>query len=126
MPGAKDLIERISAEGKISVLVTNSSGHFVDKVTKDHPVLRKLSFRVVREDYSNPKPHPDSYILAYSRYVSSNDRVVGFEDSIKGVQALSYIDADIVCVNRNNPVDETILGKKSGNFYYLRSLEEVG
>ncbi|WP_213358054.1 HAD family hydrolase [Chlamydiifrater phoenicopteri] len=127
MPGAASLIERICMEEKTSVLVTNSSGRFVDKVAEEHPVLQKLSFRIVREDYSRPKPYPDAYELAYSRYVSSNDRVVGFEDSIKGVQALSCIDADIVCVNKDHSIDKTTLAhKKGGRFYQLRSLEEVG
>lgn len=85
--GALALLKALDALHKTKVVVTNSTKEFVETVLRSKPALKALiDGFITRGDYSQPKPHAECYELAMKRYNSTN--AVGFEDSLKGVQAL--------------------------------------
>jgi len=88
MPGAGEVLARLEELGKKRVVVTHSTRHMVDTVRRRLPELGAIEHWLVREDYKNPKPAPDGYLLAIEKFGKEGDRIIGFEDSPKGLKAL--------------------------------------
>ncbi|MBN1914421.1 MAG: HAD family phosphatase [Parachlamydiales bacterium] len=88
MPGVDLLIDSLYKHGKKTCVVTNSSQEQVAIVLQKQPILGKLQHYVLRHDYVMAKPDPESYLLAQKKYAKTGDRIVGFEDTLRGYQAL--------------------------------------
>lgn len=99
MPGVQELLARLKEAGKKRVVVTHSTRHMVDTVRRRLSALESIEHWLVREDYKNPKPAPDGYLLAIQKYGKPSDRVIGFEDSPKGLQALIAAGVQAVLIN---------------------------
>ena len=87
MPGAEDFLRWTLAQGKPVAVVTNSLKSLTDVIKGHLPLLKEVPIWITRECYSNPKPAPDGYLLAYEK-MGHGKRVVAFEDSPRGVEAL--------------------------------------
>jgi beta-phosphoglucomutase len=99
MPGVPELLKWISANKKKASVVTNSPRVLIELVKEKQPLLDQIPHWITREDYKEQKPHPECYQLAKTRYCQASDRVVGFEDSPKGMRALlaAKVPAIMVC-----------------------------
>ncbi|MEF9519398.1 HAD family phosphatase [Chlamydia crocodili] len=126
LPGVEDLLGLLLAENKTIGVVTNSSEVLVQRFREVLPVLDQFQFWVTREDYERPKPYPDSYQHAYGAFVQEGEKVVGFEDSVKGLRALTGIPATLVAVNAILPLSrdshEDFCEK---DFHYFASFNEL-
>ncbi|SGA30661.1 HAD-superfamily hydrolase [Chlamydia abortus] len=81
---------------------------------------------MTREDYDRPKPYPDSYQYAYQAFVQEGEKVVGFEDSVKGLRALAGIPATLVAVNAMMPLSrDSHQDFRDKEFYYFSSFKEL-
>ncbi len=90
MPGIQELILALKAAGKEMTVVTNSYRPDVEKIIALQPFLQTIPRWITRDDYQKPKPDPAGYLYALSLYPDiSKERTVGFEDTLKGVTALS-------------------------------------
>ncbi|EPP35435.1 HAD hydrolase, IA, variant 3 family protein [Chlamydia ibidis] len=99
MPGIETFLKCLISKNKICGVVTNSSKEVTTRFLSKIPTLELFHFWVTREDYPRSKPYPDSYQYAYRTFVRQEQKVVGFEDSIKGLRALSKIPATMVAIN---------------------------
>ena len=88
MPGVEALLKEIAAANKQRVVVTHSTLAMVNSVRANLPELDLIEHWITREDYEGAKPSPDGYNLAIRRYGKEGGRVVGFEDTPKGLEAL--------------------------------------
>lgn len=88
MPGVEALLKEIAAANKQRAVVTNSTLAMVNSARESLPQLNLIEHWVTREDYKEAKPSPDGYNLAIKRYAKSSDRVIGFEDTPKGLESL--------------------------------------
>lgn len=88
MPGVEPLLQVLSETGIRRCVVTHSPIEQISIIRKYQPLLDTIPFWVTREDYSHPKPHPECYRKAISLYAKPEDRVIGFEDSPRGLRAL--------------------------------------
>lgn len=88
MPGVAELLKALSELDKRISVVTHSSAEMIAPIRASHAVLDLIPHWVTRGDYSNPKPAPDGYQLAIERYGKPGDRIIGFEDTLKGARAL--------------------------------------
>jgi len=88
MAGAAEVLKVVSAANIPHAVVTNSILQHVSIVRKQLPQLQKIKHWITREAYCNPKPAPDCYFKAME-VVGKSDNMLGFEDSLRGVQALS-------------------------------------
>ncbi|WP_041468109.1 HAD family hydrolase [Chlamydia felis] len=126
LPGVEDFLGLILAENKTLGVVTNSSEELTQHFRKTIPVLNLFQFWVTREDYARPKPYSDSYQYAYQAFVQEGEKVIGFEDSVKGLRALSGIPATLVAVNSTLPLShnshEDFYEK---DFHYFSSFKEL-
>ena len=93
--GMEDLIIKIYEEKIPHCVVTNTSIKIISLYKKYYPILNKLENWITREDYKLPKPNSECYKLAIERYGETNNKIIGFEDSWVGYQALKGIVEEI-------------------------------
>lgn len=114
MPGAEELLLQLAAAGVKRAVATNSPRHQIELISERLPVLKTISHWVTREDYAQAKPAPDSYLKAINALAASGDRIIGFEDSLKGLKALVAAGIDkpvLICPSHMSHVSEcTALG----------------
>lgn len=88
MPGAAELLKQLKAAGIQHAVVTHSSDDLVAIIRREHKILDAIPNWITRHHYTNPKPHPECYLKAIELLAKNGDRVVGFEDSPRGMNAL--------------------------------------
>jgi beta-phosphoglucomutase len=124
MPGAFELLSEVKNAGIAHCVVTHSKREQIDPIVERHPVLRAIPHWITREDYTQPKPHPEGYSKAISKFGRPGGRVIGFEDSPKGLQALLGAGASAVLVSPYFEKKEMEAMVK-GDFLHFESLEEI-
>ncbi len=123
MPGAEDLLLSLIENNKKVCVVTNSSKCQIDKIKEKLKVLSLIENWITRDDGVDPKPSPEGYLLAKEKLYKENDKIIGFEDTIKGLKALSFLDATKVLVC--DPKHPQLKNFKGDNYFYYESLENV-
>ena len=99
MPGVENFLKEVSEARAKRCVVTNSCKEQVEAIKHVLPILKTIPVWVTREDYEAPKPAPDAYLKAIELLFDPGDRVIGFEDSLRGIEALKSagIDPVLVC-----------------------------
>jgi len=109
MPGVEQLLFALQEAGIASCVVTNSSQEMTAILRKRFPSLDLIPNWITREDYKKPKPDPEGYLLAINRW--GKKRVIGFEDTVKGLSALKQvIDRPVLICDPNHPQMEEVRG----------------
>jgi beta-phosphoglucomutase len=99
MPGVELLLHALQSQKRVSCVVTNSYRNQIEAIKEALPPLKSIPHWITREDYPLPKPAPDGYLTAIERFAPAADcSVIGFEDSLKGFEALSQTRARAVLV----------------------------
>jgi beta-phosphoglucomutase len=88
MPGVPTVLKELERLGKKRCVVTHSTRALVEPMRLSHQVLESIPHWITREDYDNAKPSPDGYLKAISLYAKKGDKIIGFEDSLRGVNSL--------------------------------------
>ena len=88
MPGVSELLTKLEKGQKKCCVVTNSTQAQIDEIRTILPELNKIKHWISREHYTNAKPKPDGYLKALDMLAEPTDNVVGFEDTMKGVNSL--------------------------------------
>jgi beta-phosphoglucomutase len=109
LPGVSELLEALKKAEKRRCVVTNSTKEHVDIVRKRIPILDSIPLWVTREDYRDAKPSPEGYLKAISLVGKSGDRIIGFEDSVRGLKALLAAKVKAVAVCSKDPCLENVL-----------------
>jgi HAD superfamily hydrolase (TIGR01509 family) len=116
MEGATDLLRALSQAKSKRAVVTNSPREHIEIIKGAIPILQSIPLWVTREDYSQPKPSPEGYLAAISKLMAAPaDRIIGFEDTLKGLKALlaAEVESILVCPVDSAHVKESIsLGAK--------------
>lgn len=123
MPGVERMLNFIEEYKKKACVVTHSAKPLIEAIRKKIPALNVIPFWITREDYKEAKPEPDSYRVAIERNASSEDRIIGFEDTPRGINALMGTHAKAVIVTSINYPEIPILEEKGVKHY--RSFNEV-
>ncbi len=111
MPGVDLLLSLLEKKGKKRCVVTHSPLIQIEAIRSQHPILQTIPHWITREDYHQPKPNPECYLQAISLYGKSGDRIIGFEDSMRGLKALMGTSATPVLICPwNYPHLDAILG----------------
>jgi beta-phosphoglucomutase len=98
MPGAEEILTHLQENGIKRCVVTHSAEELVAVARAQHPILNTIPHWITRHDYSHPKPQPDCYLKAIEKLADPNDRIVGFEDTPRGIKALSQTRAQPVLI----------------------------
>lgn len=113
MDGAETFLTALEKHQIKKAVVTNSPKAQIELIKKALPVLQKIPVWITREQYKDPKPSPEGYLKAISQLAEPGDRIIGFEDTLKGLQALLAADVDsvLICPSDHKHVEE---GKRLG------------
>ncbi len=125
MPGVEVLLKELDRAGIKRCVVTHSSRAQIDMIRANQPILNSIPNWITREDYSEPKPSSECYLKAIEKLAAEGDRIVGFEDSPRGLQALLGTPAEAFLVTDLFSEDEVkALGNGFShipNFHTLRA-----
>lgn len=124
MPGAAKLIEALSRAKIRRCVVTNSILAHVRLIRARIPVLEMIPHWITREDYEKPKPSSECYLKAIEMYGEKGDRIIGFEDSMRGLAALKGTPAlPVLICPAHHPLLEMAL---EGGGLHFESFERIG
>lgn len=98
MPGAASLLSTLEEADIKRCVVTHSPDDLVGIIRQQHPILNTIPFWITREHYKEPKPNSECYIKAIELLAEPNDQIIGFEDTPRGVKALSGTKAKPVII----------------------------
>jgi HAD superfamily hydrolase (TIGR01509 family) len=88
MPGVEQFLKLLEEKNMKRAVVTHSPKEQIDLIKGQIPLLSSIPLWITREDYTDPKPAPDGYLRALELLAGPADRVIGFEDTWRGYQAL--------------------------------------
>ena len=110
MPGVEKLLNALNEAGIRRCVVTHSILDHVRLIRASIPALATLPNWITREDYEQPKPNPECYLKAIALYGKPGDRIIGFEDSLRGLQALKGTPASAVIIcSTHHPLFKTVV-----------------
>ncbi|NGX62919.1 MAG: Beta-phosphoglucomutase [Candidatus Anoxychlamydiales bacterium] len=123
MPGVEKLLKELKTQNIKRCVVTNSTKQMTDMMRVKQPLLNNIDNWITREDYTYAKPNPDGYLRAISLYGEKGDRIIGFEDSARGVKALEKTPSISVLIGPIfSPNVRSILSK---DVLYFKSFEDI-
>lgn len=88
MPGVEKLLKNLEKAKIKRCVVTNSTKEQIEFIKSELPELKSIPYWITREDYTKPKPDPECYLKAIAKYAKKGDKIIGFEDSLRGFTAL--------------------------------------
>lgn len=88
MPGVEPLLKALEEKGIRRCVATNSLKEQIELIRAQLKPLQTIPHWITREDYLKPKPDPECYLRAIELYGKPGDKIIGFEDSIRGLRAL--------------------------------------
>jgi beta-phosphoglucomutase len=93
MSGVEMILKELATAGIRRCVVTHSTLEQTLIIRAQLPILKTIPRWVTREDYTKPKPDPECYLRAIAFCAQPGDRIIGFEDSIRGLAALQQTPA---------------------------------
>jgi HAD superfamily hydrolase (TIGR01509 family) len=127
MPGVEELLVTLANKGIKRCVVTHSADILVDAVRKKNPLLDSIPVWITRHDYTHPKPHPECYQKAIAQLAKTGDKVIGFEDTPRGLAALLQTQVKPVLISTiRYPEIPSFLEKGASHFTSLKEIPEEG
>jgi len=123
MKGVEPLLRELAAAGIRRCVVTNSLREQTQMISSQLPLLKTIPKWITREDYSKPKPDPECYLRAIALCAQPGDHIIGFEDSIRGLRALSQTPAlPVLICESHHPLLEMVT---EGSALHFDSFEKI-
>lgn len=88
LPGVAPLLKALSQRKATMCVVTRSTQKETAIIRRRLPELNLVSYWFTRERVLHSKPDPEGYNLAIDEMAQVGDRIVGFEDTLEGLEAL--------------------------------------
>lgn len=123
MPGAKELLLHLEKKKIKRCVVTHSLAELIHATREKNKVLDSIPNWITREDYKEAKPSPDSYLVAIERFAEIDDKIIGFEDTPRGLSALMGTRATPVLITSENYKE--IPGLVEKGVVHLKSLLDL-
>lgn len=79
-----------------AVLVTTAKRHNAQLVLEAHDISQHFSEMVFGDDITNPKPHPEPYLVALKKTGLKPQEVIAFEDSDVGVASATAAGIQVI------------------------------
>lgn len=99
MPGVANFLYALKDANVKRCVVTHSADLHVNPIKAGHAALETIPHWIMRDDYVKPKPDPECYVTAIRRYASPGDQIIGFEDTPRGIKALSSSNAKAIWIS---------------------------
>ena len=125
MPGVSELLTALKENEILHCVVTHSPKDHVELIKEKNNVLKGIPVWFTREDYTKPKPHPECYQHAIKTLAKEGDKVIGFEDTPRGISALLGTQALPVLVCKQGLYDIEDLLQKHTNVVHIETLKNI-
>lgn len=99
-PQAHEVIVTLKLRYRIAV-VTNTNKEFFALLAGHFDFLNQFNEHILREDYQDSKPAPDSYIIAIKKLQVQPEEAIVIEDSPRGIAAAKA--AGLAVIGIQNP-----------------------
>lgn len=99
MPGVEALLKALAKKNIKRCVVTHSPDPLVRAVRLQNPLLDTIPTWITRHDYAHPKPNPECYLKAIAKLADPGDRIIGLEDTPRGLKALLQTPAKAVLIS---------------------------
>jgi len=123
MPGVEKLLKNLQASQIKRCVVTHSPDNLVQIIRSQNPILNTIPHWITREDYTHPKPNPECYSVAIARLAQAEDRIIGFEDTPRGLNALLASTAQPILICKAHYPEIPSFIQKGVSYY--SSLEDI-
>ena len=123
MPGAEELLVALEKASIKRCVVTHSPLEQIDFIRERLPLLDTIPWWITREHYNRAKPCPECYLKAIDTYSEKGDKIIGFEDTPRGLAALQNTPAQAVFVSSTPYKDMGAIVKRGT--VHLSSLVEM-
>jgi beta-phosphoglucomutase len=100
MPGVERLLLALKEANIPRSVVTHSAIELINIIRKQHKIFDTIPVWITREQYSKPKPDPECYIKTISMLAKSEDKVIGFEDTPRGLISMMGSNAKPVLISQ--------------------------
>lgn len=87
MPGAQQLIERLTRQGNLLAIATSSDQNLWQVKRERHPWLCAIPVVVTGDQVKRGKPAPDLFLTAAERLHADVQNCIVMEDAINGIEA---------------------------------------
>lgn len=124
MPGVERLLKELQKANIRRCVVTNSTKMQTELIQHSLPALKTIPNWITREDYLEPKPSPEGYLRAIALYGKKGDRIIGFEDTPRGLAALALTPAKMVMISFLPPEMEGMLFKEVAHFASFQEIPD--
>ncbi len=125
MPGVEELLKALEAAKIRRCVVTHSTLDHTKLIRAQLPILQTLPHWITREDYELPKPSPECYLRAIQLYGQPGDRIIGFEDSIRGLKALCGTPAfPVIICPKHHPLLEIAIQMGGTHFESFKRISK--
>jgi HAD superfamily hydrolase (TIGR01509 family) len=88
MPGVEKLLLSLQKANIKRCVVTHSPEALISIVRRKCPIFNTIPNWITREHYNEAKPNPECYLKAIEFFADPSDRLIGFEDTPRGMNAL--------------------------------------
>ena len=117
MPGVEDLLKALAENDIRRCVVTNSFYEQIALIRSQLPILQTIPNWITREYYEKPKPNAECYLKAIQLYGKAGDKIIGFEDSIRGIEALKATPAlPVLICSASHPLLDLALNERVVHF----------
>lgn len=124
MPGVERLLQALEQANIRRCVVTHSLGQEIQEIRAQLPLLNTIPHWVTRENYQKPKPDPECYLQAIQLFGQPGDRIIGFEDSVRGLQALQETSAlPVLVCSSSHPLLSVALAR--GRMIHIESFASI-
>lgn len=125
MPGVQELLSALKEANIRRCVVTNSPIEQTELIASQIPLLKTIPKWITREDYEKPKPSSECYLKAIELYGEKGDRIIGFEDSVRGLKALLGTPAlPLLICHKHYPLLEIALESGGVHFESIDSISK--
>ena len=115
MPGVRELMEQIRADGLKICVVTGSAQHaLLDRLLTDFSGLLKRELIVTAFDVKHGKPHPEPYIKGMEKCSTEPSQTIVVENAPLGVRAAVAAHCFTIAVN-TGPLDDHLLADEGAD-----------
>lgn len=121
--GADMFLRWLIATKQNFAIVTNTSFETVQHFQKCLPLLQEVTKWVTRNDVTYPKPNPESYEAAQTRYFKGENYIIGFENTKIGYESLKNITPCIYFVTEYKSIQYNTVCDQ--DIYFVKDLTDV-
>jgi D-arabinose 5-phosphate isomerase GutQ/beta-phosphoglucomutase-like phosphatase (HAD superfamily) len=101
--GCYSFLEFLINNNKDFVIVTNTSINNINIFKEKYPILNRALKIFTKENFLIKKPNPECYLKIVHTYKNIYKKMIGFEDSLPGIQSLYQVpDIKPVFIHNNN------------------------